>query len=741
MNTKKIFILLIIFNFFSQVIISQNQLKGKIIDKKTQEPLPFANIYLPEINKNTVTDKKGHYLVKNLPNGKTKVQVSYIGYKTTIKTIFINKKETELNFELEMSILQAEEVVVSGGTPSSQHENAIKIELIKAEEINSTGNLSLTDAITKIPGVDMIAKGNGVSKPVIRGLSMTNILMLNNGVKLENFQFSENHPFIIDEFGINRVEIIKGPATLLYGSDAVGGVINVLKEKPAPIGKIIGDFNSQFHSNTYGFVSNIGLKGSSNKFIWGIRTGLKTHKDYLDGNLNVVPNSRFNEKILKINTGFNKNFGTFRFYYDYNKPKLGMTIKNIENIVQKNKRKNEFWYQDLTNHVFSTRNTLYFNKFKLKINAAYQMNNRKLQTSTDMPSFEMVNMDLNTLSYEIKTHLPSNLNSEYIIGFQGANKTNKNNQAPNHVLPDAKINDYSGFALFQYTFFDKLKTQAGLRFDFRNIKTKAEDNKPAIDTFYNNISGSIGVTYKIISQILVRANIASAYRSPNIAELTQNGMHGARYEQGNPDLNTQRNYELDLSTHFHSDYIMIDVSGFYNKILDYIFIAPTNDTANNGNKIYRYSQTNATIYGGEICFDIHPFKWFSLKTGYGYLKGKKDDGSYLPFIPHNKIKIETKFKKNKISIFEDAFFKIGGIFAQKQNNPAMFETETNSYFLLNAAIGAQIKAANQKISFSVQANNILNETYFDHLSTLKPLGYYNIGRNICFNLKVPFRIK
>ncbi len=731
----------ILFCMIAQTGFAQNMIKGKVTDNRDKQALSFASVYIPEQNRGTLTDKDGEFVLTGLPKGKWKIQFSYVGYKTIIKTILVNSPEIKLNVEMEETALQTEEVVVSGGMYSSQHDNTIKIDLLKSRDIDLSGTPSFIDALARVPGVDLISKGPGVAKPVIRGLSMTNILMLNNGVKMENFQFSENHPFLIEEFGIDHVEIIKGPASLLYGSDAVGGVINVIKEKPAPANTILGDYNVQYYSNTEGVVSNLGIKGSSKNVFWGIRGGIKSHTDYKDGNGVQVPNTRFNESSFKTTLGLHESYGLFRLYYDYNRPKLGMCVSDVVPLITGNGRKNKFWYQDLTDHLISTRNTLFLGKYKIDLNAAYQMNNRKLQTDDSNTAFEMVDMDLHTFSYEIKTGLPLTTNSEYIIGLQGANKTNRNHEAPNHVLPDADVNDFSVFALGQYDFGDKLKSQAGLRYDYRSISTEAETNKEAVNSDFGNISASLGTTYQITKSILLRTNIASAYRTPNIAELTENGMHGARYEQGNPDLKSQRGYEADLSAHFHSDYLVADVSGFYNRINDYIFIAPTDEITTTGYKIYRYSQTDSKIYGGEFAAEALPVECLNISAGFSYLIGKQDDGSYLPFIPQNKVRLEFKFQKQELAFMKKPFLRIGGLFAAKQKHPSIFETKTNSYFLLNSGIGASIKWADQMVAFSVQANNLLNETYIDHLSTLKDIGYNNMGRNISVNLKIPFVIR
>lgn len=731
-----------LFLISSQLITAQNTIKGVVTDLNTLQPLPYVSVYLPKLHKGTETNENGMFKLTNLPLGEVKIQFNFLGYTTIIKNVIITKNE-EINLSVKMvaSVFQVEEVVISGGTYSTQHENAIKIEIVKGGEIATTGTHSFTEAIVNIPGVDMISKGTGVVKPVIRGLSMTNILMLNNGVKMENFQFSEDHPFIIDEFGIDRIEIIKGPASLLYGSDAVGGVINILKEKPAPIDKVIGDFNTQYHSNTKGTVTNIGVKGSTENYFWGIRGGLKSHTDYKDGNGNYIPNTRFNEYSFKSNFGINKSYGVFHLNYDLNKPKFGMSISEAIPFITENGRDNKYWYQDLTNHVISTKNTLFIGDYSVNLNASYQLNNRSLQTDTTMPFYKVVDIDSKTFSYELKVNVPSTKTTTYIIGLQGATNTIENNDAPNHLLPNATVKDYAAFGFVQYSPFSKLKSQAGIRYDYRKINTKEEPSTNAVHQNFDDFSTSVGATYNLNKKVLLRANFASAYRTPNIAELTQNGIHGDRYEQGNPNLTSQKSYEIDVSTHYHTKHLLLDISGFYNNINKYIFIAPTNETSENGYLIYKYAQSNAKIAGGEIALDILPFEWLTLKTSYAYLIGEQENGEYLPFIPQNKFRFNATFQKDKINFLQNPFFKIGGIYAGKQSKPAMFETKTDSYILVNIGLGASLKISNQIISFSIQANNLLDKTYIDHLSTLKEMNYYNIGRNISFNLKIPFNNK
>ena len=190
---------------------AQNKISGKVTDQDNQV-LPGTTIFIPEMNKGTVSDKNGRYELLNLPNGKLKIQFSFIGYSNVIETAVINETELELNVVMKLSPIEAEQIVITGGYSATQHENAVKIDILKVNTLQVKNTPNFMEVLTKIPGVDMISKGPGVSKPVIRGLSMNDILVLNNGVRFENYQYSSHHPLCIDEFGIEDVEVIKGPA-------------------------------------------------------------------------------------------------------------------------------------------------------------------------------------------------------------------------------------------------------------------------------------------------------------------------------------------------------------------------------------------------------------------------------------------------------------------------------------------------------------------------------------------------
>ena len=739
---KKIFIAFAMILLYHSVN-AQNKIIGKISDKDNSSMFG-VNIFLPEINKGTTSDENGNYEISNLPNGKFKIQFSFLGYKNVVQIIELHNETKNFDVQLISEIIETQEVVVSGFLINSQHENAIKIDVLKAKEILLSGTSNFMESITKIPGVDMISKGIGVSKPVIRGLSMNDILVLNNGVKIENYQYSENHPLGVDENSIERIEIIKGPASLLYGSDAIGGVLNFVKEKPAPTNTIQGFYKTQFHSNTLGYCNSFGIKGASQHFFAGLNLNQKSHSDYRQADGIFVPNSRFNELSLSSNLGNTGAKGTSKLYYDYFKQNLGMTVPAIISTITEQARKNEIWFQDLEHHLISSQNKMYFENIKWETNIAFQSAIRKLITTTEEP---FVEMNLNTISYNSKLMISTGKNFENIVGIQGSTQQNRNrNDRISQFLPDANMNNIGILALSQFEFKKKLKIQGGLRFDIFNINTfelgtiGTEGFHKAVSKQYSSINGSIGATYNVNEKLIFRANFAKAYRVPTLSELTSAGMHGNRYEIGNENLKPENAYETDFSTHFHGEYISFDVAGFYNLIDDYIFITPSSDTTSSGLSIYKFSQSNANLYGAELGIHFHPkfLPCLHIQGNYSSVIGEQENGNFLPFIPAQKFRYEIRIEKEKIGFLKHLKLKISALTALQQNNFSVFETSSDGYTIFNIGFSSDIVVFKQTIDFGISVNNVFDTKYIDHLSTLKPMNFNNIGRNIAISLKIPF---
>jgi len=747
---------LFLFLFSSLQIFGQYSVSGTVTDANDGEPIVGVNIFVSELSVGTVSDINGKYIINDLPNREIVIRYSFIGYQTMYKTITIKNKSVKFDIVLETQVIEGEEFVVSGNFIATQHQSSVSISTLKADQILKSGSPSLIAAMAEIPGVDFISKGPGIGTPVIRGLSLSNILFLNNSIPVQNYQFSENHPFMVDEFGIGQIEVIKGPASLIYGSGAVGGAINLIPEAVAPQGDIAGDFGLKYLTNTQGVSTNLGVKGNQKGIVWGIRGGINSNKDYIQGNGLFAPNSRFNRQSLKLNTGLVRNFGSFRLFYEYNKDKLGLTNEPAINAVTENERENKVWYQDLTNHLLISQNSFYLNDFKINFDLGYQFNNRQLTGLEELPV--LVNMTLQTLSYRLKSTWSINENAKLIFGIQGMNQKNENGEAPQHVLPDATLFDFAGFAMGKYHFGEYIIIEAGFRYSYRKINVPEQpagghdhdepdhEEDEVLISFNNdfkNLSGSLGSTFELSEKLFLRINFASAFRAPNIAELTQYGVHGTRFEAGNSNLSEQQNFEGDLGLHYHSKHATFDVSGFYNHINNYIHLAPTTDSTDEGLTIYRYTQANSRLYGTEasIHYHPHPIHWLHIKATYSLVIGELVSGGYLPFIPAQKIRFELKFTKDRWKALSNIFIKVGTNIVFAQNNASEFENNSTGYNLIDLGLGFDVKLKKQFLSFGITGTNLFNIEYFDHLSTLQEVGVLNMGRNVVFYLKIPFGLK
>lgn len=740
--------------FFSVFLLlkanAQNSLTGRITDAANHEALPGVNIIINDLSVGAVSNNNGQYQIGNIPNGQFFVTFSFVGYEDQTKKVDFQGHQITIDIKLKPMVIQGQEVVITGNFTGTQHENTVGISTLEMKNVTRVSQPSFMASLESVPGVSMISKGPGVGTPVIRGLSLSNLLVLNKGIPMANFQFSEDHPYLIDGLGIGRVEIIKGPASLMYGSGAVGGVINLVAEPVAREGSIEGAVSMKIFSNTMGTLSSVEVKGNHKGFVYGAGTEINSNKDFIQGGGATAFNTRFNTHSIKLNAGMIKNIGSFRIFYDYNRSKLGMAVPPALALVKERGRKSEIWYQDLTDQLLISKNKLFLGNLKLDADFSYQNNNRRLQGSRLTPAMELVNMRLKTFTYRFKSVYHFSESTKAFLGMQGMSQANRNGAAPQHVIPDANLNDFSVFSMGRHNFGSLAIIEAGIRYDHRNVvipEHYAGINNgtlmPRLERNFNNVSASIGTIFHFNKSMLLRFNLASAFRSPNIAELTQNGQHGNRYEIGEANQKNQQNLEADLGFHIHTTYTTFEVSAFYNYIDNYIYLSPTSDTLSDGTKIYRYQQTPSHLLGGEIGIHVHPVSldWLHLKANYAYIYAQKNSGGYLPMIPANKLHFEIMARKDKWKVWRTSFVRISCDYVFAQNHAADFETTTPGYFLLNTGIGTDLKVKNQFFSFSIMATNLLDKQYIDHLSTLKDVGIYNMGRNISLNIRIPFGIK
>jgi iron complex outermembrane recepter protein len=714
-------------------VFAQNTLKGTIKEKQTSITIAFANVYFPELEKGTMSDEQGSFEFSELPNGNYKLVISVIGYETFSKQLNLQTNET-LEVILSPSAIEMEEIIISTPFHKLQSDNVMKVEQQKIADLKANGLITLSEGITAIPGVESISTGQSIGKPVIRGLSSNRVLVYAQGIRLENQQFGDEHGLGLNDSGVESIEVIKGPASLLYGSDALGGVLYINPERFASINTSEGDVNTNYFTNTQGYNTNLGYKTSTENFKFIIRGSLAKHADYKTKNYRVT-NTRFNEKDLKTAFGFQNSKFKTEFRYNVNSSELGLT-EGIE--VQNTNKTPLLPFQLINNHIFSSKSTLFLNNSKLDFNVGYTYNDRKEfeehhnddEDETEEEVLEAaLHMKLKTFNYDVKYNLPELGRFQTIVGVQGMNQTNSN-YGEELLIPDATTNDV-GVLATSHIHFEKADIQLGARFDNRTINLNDGFNKS-----FNSVNGAVGVKTNLYESIVTRLNLATGFRAPNLAELASDGTHEGtnRYEIGNPDLVSEQNFQSDLSLEFKNKHIEVFANVFYNQVNDYIFLSPNGDVVNE-DPVYVYLQENANLYGGEFGFHYHPhpLDWLHLESSFETVTGKQNNGDYLPLIPANTISntIRLEFDTKRLS---GGYAFITYRTKLEQNNINQFETMTDGYSLLSAGFGAKTKLFNNELSMSFSGNNLTDKVYVNHLSRLKSEGISNMGRNFTIGL-------
>lgn len=720
----------IFLNFLIFTVITfthgQHVFEGKVIDKLTNEPIVFANIFLPQLEKGTTSNENGQYTISNLPNGTYEVVVSFIGYESLSLSVVIPLTKS-LFIALDPSVIEMEEVIISTPFHKLQSENVMKVEQEKIDDLKTKGAINLSDGLSNIAGVENVSTGISIGKPVIRGLSSNRVLVYTQGVRLENQQFGDEHGLGVNDAGIESVEVIKGPASLLYGSDALGGVLYLNPERFEQPNSSSGDLGANYFSNTLGYSTNLGYKASGDKLKFIFRGGLAEHSDYETKSYRVT-NTRFKEHDFKAAFGYQiSKFKTeFRYNVNHLKPGIPITFGTEEIGIQSKSKTPLFPFQEVTNHVFSSKSVVFFNGSSLDINMGLLYNDRKEFEELDLPTLQM---KLKTFNYDVRYNLPTLGKFETIVGIQGMNQINTN-YGEEILIPNATTTDF-GVLTVSHIHFEEADVQIGARYDIRNI-----DVVNGISPNFNSFNGSLGVKTNIAKKITARLNLATGFRAPNLAELTSDGVHEGtnRYEIGNPDLKNEQNFQTDFSLEFKNEHIELFANAFYNKVNHYIFLSP-NGTLIDNNPVYNYLQENAYLYGGEfgLHFHPHPLDWLHIESSFESVTGKQKNDQYLPLIPANSINNTVRIEFYKNSFKESyAFVKLNTTF--NQNKVSSFESDTSGYNLLSAGFGGKIKMFDHELSISLSGNNLTNKKYINHLSRLKSDDIYNMGRNITLGL-------
>ncbi|UKT63763.1 TonB-dependent receptor [Pedobacter mucosus] len=761
-------VILYTLTFNTAFAVVLKDIKGKVIDASNKQTLPGATIFIPDLKVSAVTNNDGEFVINNLPSkGSYLIEVHYVGYKTATQVVNLALAGA-LEFALQPTAIETKEIVITGSLISSTSKRNSASSAVVGKDQLLQPSTNLIDALTRIPGVSQITTGSSISKPVIRGLGYNRIVTLDDGIKQQGQQWGDEHGIEIDQFKSDRIEILRGAASLMYGSDALGGVINLLEPSTAPEGQIKGEFITNYSTNNGLTANSLMLNGNENGFVWRARGTYKNAYSFKTPT-GYFPNSGFNETDLSGMVGLNKSWGythlnvsSFKNNIGFYEPTLdadGNFVKEDGNPFTNDDHKNrdlEYPRQDIRHFKIALNNNFILGNGNLKADFGYQQNQRReLEDGPDPSLF----FDLKTYNADLKYYIHETNGWQPVFGLSAESGNSKNKANDEYLIPD--YNTY-GIGVFAYAKknWESSTFSIGARYDYRKNNGKelfvdGEEQFAAFQNKFSNVSGALGFTHAFNEEWNFKANAGSAFRAPNPAELASNGVHEGtyRYEVGNSNLNPERSYQVDAALEYEGKIVSASASIYNNYIHNFIYASNNGETIiaeGDQYPVYRYGQVNANLYGAEASLTIHPVTYIHFENTFGYVHAQNQTlDRPLSFIPAASLRNELRFEP-KLKGTNDAYLSVGINSAFKQNRvDEVFETKTSGYTLVNAGIGATFNVGKQPIKLSVSANNLLNQKYYDALSRFKPgrfdqenpnLGVYNTGRNITFGLYVPFTL-
>ncbi len=718
-------------------------------------PLRYAHVIIPALNKGSVSDSNGTFTIGPINQGTYLVQASHVGMSSVSQKIVVDQERVIIAFILTLGSTSGNEIVVSGAYIQRKDDSPVSIESMGIDAILSTGAPTMMESLTRIPGVSQVNFGPGIGKPLIRGLSFSRILTIYQGNRFENHQWGADHGLGLNETGVDRVEVIKGPASLIYGSGAIGGVVQVI-EKPIPAQATIeGDARVSTFSNTLGIKSQAGVRGHQKSGIfWNLNAGHESHADYLDGNGNTIGNSRFQTKTIKAGAGIQKSWGRTRFAVTGHHQDIGIIEDDPELATTRNDRKMQLPFQDVRDYIFSNESNIYLGKGRLQTSISYHHNFRK-EIEDDFNAVDL-GLEQKNISYDFRYYFPIGNSGEWIAGIQGFRLLNSNmNDVEEILIPDARLNDIGLYGMFHYD-WDRWNLQGGLRYDYRNTIADASSDQlveygfilpgaPDARTLskeFDGFSGSIGAAFKARQNITIKSNIATGFRAPDLAELFSNGPHPGttRFEIGNAEFDREQNIEGDLGFVYRINGLEIESGLFYNHINNYIFFSPTSETIDDL-VVWRFEQANTRLYGMEHAVAWNPvfLKNLTFKSSLEMVQGtRRDNDTPLPMIPPFQLRHSVRWDWGPTgNSLKNSFVNIELHQVSAQNRIGMDEITTPGYHLVGMAVGTKWKTA----EFKLTVQNLFDVAYFDHLALFRPFGIRNMGRNIGFHVRVPFSIQ
>lgn len=770
---------------------AQYNISGRVTDMDGVG-LERVDIFLHETHQGTASDSNGYYSIRGVKSGNYHLHITYAGYHSQQQDVFVNQSINGLNFVLEESVNELHQVVIESSLEKSDLKtNPLQVVHLDQHFLKQQGGTSFMKNLEKIPGVASLNNGVGVSKPTIRGLTGNRVVVTTDGIKQEGQQWGSDHGLEIDVNNADKIEIVKGASTLLYGSDAVAGVIDIRPELPKRKQQLNAGQNVGFNSLNNALRTSTFVSGNNKGRWFKVRYSRMQAEDYrvpaksFVFQTTVLPiyahrlkNTALKEQVVNAYAGISKNWGYWYVRAGYFQQKSGFFagafgVPNAVKLTHDGDFSNiELPYQTVDHYTASIHSNIMIKKNWLEVDAGIQQNQRGEFAIPHSAAFEQgtsnvqaLDLQLTTLSLNARYFIKDSV-SKTIVGFSAQHRNNTSG-GYEFIIPD-----YTSFTTAVYGLYNrKLKSNwrlnSGVRLELNGLSFDSTSTpfykngllighalrNPAYDKKIGLWAFSLGLNKRIKEDVFFKLNTAKTSRMLQANELASNGLHhGAfRFERGGIDLKPESAWQNDVSFFYERKRSLINVSGYFNHFFNFVYLKPSPTFARLevGNQVYPYpeagqlyehAQSAAQHLGFEVELEYKLRSFIKLYTTSEYTQiNNLSVDEYVPFVAPFSVKPGVELiGKYTDKWLEEVHFEANMGFYAAQNRVPRNDIPTAAYRLVNANLSFYLTSGFE-INFS--ANNLLNQRYFNNLSRYKLIGLPEPGRSFVIQLSYEFKRK
>lgn len=701
------------------------------------QPLEAVRVTIVEANRSTSTGPDGHYSITGLSRGTYGLSFSRIGYAPRILRVRLGTTDTIVDVVMRPSYVELADIQVTASPLATTSLEAPQpVSVLTSSGLATSGAPSLGETASVLPGVRSVNTGAGIGKPVIRGLTSNRVLVLADGQRLETQQWGDEHGPNIETASAARIEVIRGPASVLYGSDALGGVVNVVDpELPDGLGKppfARGELRAGYSTNTRMPEGTLTAEGASGAV--GFRVSGTARSS---GDIRTPAGPLANSAIETIggtgSLGLRGSWGAAHLTYARRNERLELHEDPAED-------PGATPFQRVTDDRVHLEMTLPVATSHMDVDAGYERNRRREFAAAGADEVEL-GLGSRTWTADVRFHHTPVGPLDGIAGVS-LQRTSVDKFGEETLVPESRAGNIGVFVSEQAP-IGRIKLSLGARFDHRRLDITADDDLgvPAQERTWNAASGSAGILLSTSEVTAVVLNVGRGFRAPSPFELFANGVHEgtARFERGNAGLDNETSLNTDLAFRVQSERLSAEIGGFLNLVDNYIYPRPTGEVdPESGFGIYDYTQGNARLYGLEAVAEYHPTARLHFRGTADYVRGQNTDLDLpLPFIPPLRLTYGASVEAPAVGPIAGPYISLEGETNTRQSTPDPEEFAPPGYTLAHAGGGFSIPVGGRLVGFDVQVRNLFDARYTSFLSRYKTWAL-DAGRNVILRLNTAF---